>query len=86
VEVLEALVQLEREHDTRIDVVPRLGEKPLEVHRVVRLDQRCIAEVSEQLRIGRRESAIHVAPPHVTLDGPVSAVGSSGVTSVEGRG
>ncbi len=74
-EVLEALVELERENHPGIDVVEGGAQQPGEVQRVIRFDQRSIAERGQQLGARVRALMIDVVPADVPLDRPRSAVG-----------
>jgi len=78
VEVLEPLVHLERDRDARVDVVPAVVEHPAEVHRVVALDERGGAKLGEEIGTLVRAIDVGGGPPHVTLDGPATAISREG--------
>ena len=82
VEVLEPFVQLQRDGDAGVHVVPRVVEHPGEMDGMVALDQRGIAQLREQLRAGMRARGVHLGPAHVALHRPGAAVGRGGQPSV----
>ena len=86
VEVLEALVHLQREDDTGVDIIPCEADESREVHRMERLDEGGVAQLGEDLRLRQRSRGVDLAPANVALHTPRPAVGGAGMARIERTG